>query len=694
MTTTARARRARGRKRRVTALACACALAAWTARTTGAEANASSDVERLMGRLREARRLGPRDGRGANEGEDVDVDGARARARRRGAEAAVEGGATETRDESEFVDADADAGKTNRGEEKDEDEEDEDEDDEDEDDEDDEEPSFRSEDAPDGHVIGTYDTCDTCESCALGDPPPGVAVNARARSKGNATRGTHCKTCYGCNVVVSRISKKTEFRNKTVAVQGGASGAAVFKAKMLDETRSEDAKTSEDKAVKDVFVKVWCGLKGGYRHVLDAKNPIPEKCGDAGFEHPGFTGDSPCREKGVDSRFACNVAHLGAIDRMAEEAGVAEVIPRMTTLRAKTFLPWDDTETAGFKQDVDVLVFDAVPGVSLESLGASTSRDNFDLMAKINPDRMYRIALFEMLTSQADRHAQNVFITEGGDVHVIDNESSMLGELNSMLIPGGQKHETYRTGFATVNCQSDETCDAPRVTPPSFGALTDYRCYVEGGYIGTNYPKQFTEFLEKIVAMKDAEEVYEYFQLAVSVFAEKLKERAHDMLTLGFEGTAKKMYAAMPKGDGRFGTFQYDIHPPCCGPGECRMSGPNNFEECLGGCDRTVDPRAKVLLGANTPERAHSWLDDVARAENNATNDSTDATASTTPSAITTPSTPPPTRTQSDDTALSTEAPNRARASALRERVAALAAALAKLRAVDDTLTHDPDPSS
>ena len=121
MTTFARARRARGRKRRVTALACACALAAWTARTRGAEANASSDVERLMGRLREARRLGPRDGWGANEGEDVDVDGARARARRRGAEAAVEGGGAETRDASEFVDADADAGKTNRGEEKDED---------------------------------------------------------------------------------------------------------------------------------------------------------------------------------------------------------------------------------------------------------------------------------------------------------------------------------------------------------------------------------------------------------------------------------------------------------------------------------------------------------------------------------------------------------------------------------------------
>ena len=684
MRSTTRARRRGGRwRRRVVVAVCAlaaCALAAWA---TGADANASSDVDRLVARLREVRRLGPRDDGTAREGDGGDGDGGGARA----AEAEAAAGTTEAGDESAD---DAAGGKADRGEKKDDD--DDDDDDENDDDEQDDEPSFRSEDAPDGDVIGTYDTCDTCESCALGDPPPGVAVNARARSKGNAAHGTHCKMCYGCNVIVSRISSKTEFRNKVVAVQAGASGAAVFKAKMFEETLSEE-KTSDDKSVKDVFVKVWCGLKGGYRHILDANSPIPETCADAGFEHPAFKGGSHCQAKGTGSRFACNVAHLGAIDRIAEKAGVEDVIPRMTTLRAKTFLPWDDTETAGFKQDVDVLVFETVPGVSLESLGASVSRENFDLMAKINPDRMYRIALFEMLTSQADRHAQNVFITEGGDVHVIDNESSMLGELNSMLIPGGQKHETYRIGFASVNCQSDKTCDAPRVFPSSFGALTDYRCYVEGGYIGTNYPQKFTEFLEKIDAMKDAEEVYEYFQLAVPVFAEKLKERAHDMLTLGFEGTAKKMYSSMNAGDGRFGNFQYDIHPPCCGPGECKMNGPSDFNECLGGCDRAVDPRAKVLLGANTRDRVDSWLDDVARAEKDAAGNSTDATASTAPSVTDTPSTTTPsTRNESDDTALSADA--RERASSLRERIAALTAELTKLRAVDDNLTARPDAAS
>jgi len=679
------ARRRRRWRGRVVVAACAlaaCALAAWT---TGADANASSDVGRLVARLREVRRLGPRDDGTAREGDGVDGDGDGARA----AEAEAEVGTTDEGDESAAAGA---GGKADRGG-KNDDDDDGDDDDDDDGDDDDDEPSFRSEDAADGDVIGTYDTCDTCESCALGDPPPGVAVNARARSTGNATRGTHCKTCYGCNVIVSRISSKTEFRNKVVSVQAGASGAAVFKAKMFEEMLSEEKKTSDDKSVKDVFVKLWCGLKGGYRHILDANSPIPETCADAGFEHPAFKGGSHCQLRGMGSRFACNVAHLSAIDRMAEEAGVEDVIPRMTTLRAKTFLPWDGTETAGFKQDVDVLVFEKVQGVSLESLGASVSRENFDLMAKVNPERMYRIALFEMLTSQADRHAQNVFITEGGDVHVIDNESSLLGELNSMLIPGGQKHETYRIGFASINCQSDKTCDAPRVFPPSFGALTDYRCYVEGGYIGTNYPKKFTEFLEKIDAMKDAEEVYEYFQLAVPVFAEKLKERAHDMLTLGFEGTAKKMYSSMNAGDGRFGNFQYDIHPPCCGPGECKMNTAGTFNECLGGCDRAVDPRAKVLLGANTRDRVDSWLDDVARAEKGAAGNSTDATASTAPSATDTPSTiAASTRNESDATALSTDA--RERASSLRDRIAALTAELTKLRAVDDNLTARPDAAS
>ena len=683
MRSTTGARRRRRWRGRVVVAACAlaaCALAAWT---TGADANASSDVDRLVARLREVRRLGPRDDGTAREGDGVDGDGDGARA----AEAEAEVGTTDEGDESAAAGA---GGKADRGGKNDDD---------DDGDDDDDEPSFRSEDAPDGDMIGTYDTCDTCESCALGDPPPGIAVNARARSTGNATRGTHCKTCYGCNVIVSRISSKTEFRNKVVSVQAGASGAAVFKAKMFEEMLSEEKKTSDDKSVKDVFVKLWCGLKGGYRHILDANSPIPETCADAGFEHPAFKGGSHCQLRGMGSRFACNVAHLSAIDRMAEEAGVEDVIPRMTTLRAKTFLPWDGTETAGFKQDVDVLVFEKVQGVSLESVGnqasvgGSVSRENFDLMAKVNPERMYRIALFEVLTSQMDRHAQNVFITEGGDVHVIDNESSLFGELNSMLIPGGQKHETYRIGFAAINCQHDKTCDAPRVVPVSFGALTDYRCYVEGGYIGTNYPKKFTEFLEKIDAMKDAEEVYEYLQLAAPVFAEKLKERAHDMLTLGFEGTAKKMYSSMNAGDGRFGNFQYDIHPPCCGPGECKMNTAGTFNECLGGCDRAVDPRAKVFLGANTRDRVDSWLDDVARAEKGIAGNSTDATASTAPSATDTPSTiTASTQNESDATALSTDA--RERASSLRDRIAALTAELTKLRAVDDNLTARPDAAS
>jgi len=574
--------RARARARAIGGLALALALA------VRARASASGDVGRVV---RSARKFGP----------TVDARGALDDAQTRAIEVAMDVVDPLARERAS-VKAD---GRTEDEEASDDarDAEDEDED---------EEPSFRSDedDGETGDVIGTYDTCDVCERCALGDAPAGTTLNARARS-GAATT---CSACYGCNLVIERLPSKTTFMNKSVALQRGASGAAVFAGRTRARSESEAASDS----VKDVFVKAWCGLRGDYQHHLDDPNGRPQGY-NCTFDrqlksHPSFSTGPHCREKATDGSMFCNHAFLGALDTIAREAGLADVIPRAYSLRALTYTPWDGTSSAGVKQDVDVMVFDKAPGASYESLSHMLTPENLELLRKISPEKILKLALFDVLTTQADRHGQNVFVTEDGDIHGIDNEAAMNNELNSMFIPGGQKFEVYRLGYHVVCCAVTNICGQREPSHPSLGTLLDYRCYVDGGYIGKNFPTEFEAFLKRVDAMKDAEEVYEYFKMAVPSHAVKFKERVHDLLTLGFEGTVKKVYSQMYPGDGRYGNFEYAIQPRCCGPGDCTMNMrlPDSAKSsCIRACDAPMDPRAQYFIGANDEKawRAFETLD-------------------------------------------------------------------------------------
>ena len=111
--------------------------------------------------------------------------------------------------------------------------------------------------------LGTFETCDKCDQCLLDDVPEGAAPPTPAR---NAEGIVHCKKCLGCNVVLSRLGDKAKSRTlnrKTVAVNTGASGAAILKGRTAD--RGE------------VFVKVWCGLEGQFKQNWK-RDAVPETC--------------------------------------------------------------------------------------------------------------------------------------------------------------------------------------------------------------------------------------------------------------------------------------------------------------------------------------------------------------------------------------------------------------------------------
>ncbi len=47
---------------------------------------------------------------------------------------------------------------------------------------------------------------------------------------------------------------------------------------------------------------------------------------------------------------------------------------------------------------------------------------------RLNRTRVVRAAIYDLLSSQCDRHAQNVFITEQGEIKLIDNLQGRCGQ--------------------------------------------------------------------------------------------------------------------------------------------------------------------------------------------------------------------------------------------------------------------------
>ena len=68
---------------------------------------------------------------------------------------------------------------------------------------------------------------------------------------------------------------------------------------------------------------------------------------------------------------------------------------------------------------------------------------------QLNKTKVVRAAIFDLLTSQCDRHAQNIFINERGQLTLIDNEAALQSNwatcgFDSILIPGTQVRSLLR----------------------------------------------------------------------------------------------------------------------------------------------------------------------------------------------------------------------------------------------------------
>eukprot|EP00200_Dunaliella_tertiolecta_P002061 CAMPEP_0202342448 /NCGR_PEP_ID=MMETSP1126-20121109/3006_1 /ASSEMBLY_ACC=CAM_ASM_000457 /TAXON_ID=3047 /ORGANISM="Dunaliella tertiolecta, Strain CCMP1320" /LENGTH=474 /DNA_ID=CAMNT_0048933401 /DNA_START=1018 /DNA_END=2442 /DNA_ORIENTATION=+ len=380
--------------------------------------------------------------------------------------------------------------------------------------------------------------CSLCFDCAIGgDPPGGGDPNQQAGRSANRYSSLDppnkrslptCDRCYGCNTHLQRIDGASTHFNVTYKPEEGASSTWTFKA------------TTNRTASKEAVVKVYC--------LPVSKNTLQLQ-------------SSGCATSHVMRNVQLNMA----MDQVASDCGFHDIVPRVWLDRVEGIVP-----DVGYHVHWFGLWQELVNGVSMENFlqkGKPTRVpppqvvDYF--MNKLNKTQVVRAAIFDLLTSQCDRHAQNLIVDETGNLKLIDNEICLAYSwphcaFDSVLIPTTQKQEIARMGNHYIQKSASATpahATRGRADPQM---LLDYRCYMgEQDQMGTNYPPQVTQCLQKISSMSP-EQVQAHYNLPELRPAKNLHSRASDMLNKGFEWAYKY---GEPK---NFKSRTYMVQPKCC----------------------------------------------------------------------------------------------------------------------------------
>lgn len=338
------------------------------------------------------------------------------------------------------------------------------------------------------------------------------------------SRKLNCTECYGCSTYIQPLSGgKTAF-GVNWKVDKGASPEWLFYADLPDTKRT----------AQRAIVKVWCmpidKVRGTWRW----------KCQDE-------------QEPLAATQF------LLAQQRVIQECGLSDVTVKVWVAPVNAVVP-----NIGFHIWWSGLWMEVAEGISVNRLAFVNkkllSQQNVLtlLQEKLNKTLIVRAAMYDLLTSQCDRHSQNVFVQENGNFKLIDNMQALHYSwttcgINSVFLPTTQMNEIVRVGGDVVS----KRLKSKLKTTVNPMVLLDYRCYVEGGAIGINYPPKLKQCLIKLSNMtpQDIKDLYKFPKL---VNAEVLFNRATDMITRGFEWTIKygKPTNRAPK--------RYLFQPPCC----------------------------------------------------------------------------------------------------------------------------------
>lgn len=152
-------------------------------------------------------------------------------------------------------------------------------------------------------------------------------------------------------------------------------------------------------------------------------------------------------------RVYTQVKLLLAQQQIAAKCGLNDIAPKVWIEPLHGIVPGH-----GFRIDWLGLWFDIAGGVSVQNLqeaGNPPTKPSvlIDLFSKrLNHSQVKLAAIFDLLFSQCDRHQQNIFITESGQMQAIDNDQVYATAwrkcgVDSMLLPTTQKFMINHLGF-------------------------------------------------------------------------------------------------------------------------------------------------------------------------------------------------------------------------------------------------------
>ncbi|KAG2495396.1 hypothetical protein HYH03_006663 [Edaphochlamys debaryana] len=270
----------------------------------------------------------------------------------------------------------------------------------------------------------------------------------------------------------------------------------------------------------------------------------------------------PCASEVYTERMRFMMAQV----RLTDECDASGITPRVWVAPVNAIIPHGPLR--GYHVRWHGLWMEEAPGITLHGLFTAVGAEAayLDLVTKrINKTQVVQQTVLDFLTAQCDRHSENVFITQSGQLTFIDNDRA-LGVVtrcggDSMLLPGNRYHTQLRmsywgeaySNYYKTHAHKPQFCTGPidiRVT-------IDYRCYVEKAAMGKAYLPGLERCM-RALANHPVPEIMARYGFDTRKPAEILKRRSRDMLQLGFEtALAESPPRSAPR-------YRFTPQPPCC----------------------------------------------------------------------------------------------------------------------------------
>ncbi|KAG1655370.1 hypothetical protein FOA52_012097 [Chlamydomonas sp. UWO 241] len=276
-------------------------------------------------------------------------------------------------------------------------------------------------------------------------------------------------------------------------------------------------------------------------------------------KYPGATIPTRCPTHHV----LRNARVLLSIQKVVDECGFNDIVPRLWVDKVNAPVPGH-----GYHVDWHGLWQEVASGVSMfnslwrgepERVPRATIMQHYN--DKLSKTQVVRAAIFDLLTSQCDRHSGNIFINDDGNMQLIDKDVALgyrrrkTCGVDSVFVPTTELYQETLLGTEFVD-REIEIAEA-KTNPVDPLVLLDYRCWVDGGKIGKSYPPQVHQCLSSIASHSVADN-QEHFGFPDPRPAWSLTMRARAMLTDGFES------AYLICEPSNLPHKRHALQPPCC----------------------------------------------------------------------------------------------------------------------------------